>query len=111
MSLNFEDLLKEGELRDKESGVNNKPFPYKTSTGEEIHIPFPNAETYLALTKIKPEALAEEFQILMSDSPSSFNALVRDMRKLPVSALPIIRERMWAFWGNDPHKPAGNSKG
>lgn len=111
MSLNFEDLLREGELRDKESGVNNKPFPYTTSTGDTIQIPFPNAETYMALTKLKPEAVADEFQVLLNTSPSSFNALVRDFRKLPVSSIALIREKMWAFWGNDPHKPAGNSKG
>lgn len=101
MALNYADLAKEAERRQKKSGVNAEPYVYVTRDDKKIEIPFPNSDVYMALSEVPEGKIATQFRILLSSNPVAFREFIEDISELPVTALQVINEDMWSFWNTD----------
>ena len=112
MALNFETLAKESERRSKRAGVNREPYVYTTSEGQEVVFQFPKADAFLAIGKLeRQDDVASQFEILLNGNQKAITALYRDFRDLDISALAVLQEDIWEFWGTDAQAVPGKSKG
>lgn len=107
MGRKFSDFKSEAKRRQQRSGGRNEPFVIDLEDGSQIKVDFPDAQTYLALGKVKEGDTLGVLQTMFANNPRDFNRLLEELDGQPVQLLSVFVEEMWDFWNEDLRKSAG----
>ncbi len=105
----FEDLVNKAEARASKKGA-RPPYVLEVE-GEVYEIPYPDAETVLALSTIEEDETLEQMKMVFRPNPVAFNALMRGLRGAPAETIDVILNDMFATWNDDSLRQPGKSKG
>lgn len=110
MAFKFTEFVQEGERRQKKGGLNHKPFPIELADGAIVEIPFPDANTYLALGQAGESDTLGQLRALFRTNPRGYNKVIDELEGAPVEVIGAMIEAMWEFWDRDENKIQGKSK-
>lgn len=110
MATKFSDFQKEAERRERKAGVIKKPFEIELNSGEVVRIPFPDAQTYLALSEVGENRYLEQLRVLFGKNQSGFRKVIDELQDQPAQIIAVIVEDAYDFWGNDMVKQPGKSE-
>lgn len=106
-TVNFRDLVLEAEKRESRKKVNNEAFVMELEDGETVSIPYPDALTYMAYSKIPDGDIIEQIRCLFGKNVVDFNRFIEALAGQPVSIIEVVVERIWKFWGLQDTNPKG----
>lgn len=104
MAFNFNDLVAEANRRRTRSGARSENYALEID-GNSYEIPYPDAQTYLAILQIPNDHLASQLELLFGNgNRRAYNELMAALKGKPVEVLSVLMESIWDFWGYQPQE-------